>query len=660
MASSDNSKGSAKSFAPGTFDRTRKNIGPLAPDEAAAMVQKLGGEILPERDVPMDPKKLPIKKKADRPKATGMTASEAQARAGSYSSSSSSSSKATGAKAVQDLPNVNSKDLKLMNKLMMSEEYEIKPDYGVFNFLFNSKDKLSKKFCKYTLKRHAEHFDAFVTLVRSLVQMAPDSYSALISTETDIKFKILRAVSKWNPQELKSMASDMTNKNSDITIPMLIPFVRSAYRQILTVYFIGEQGVSLLIKETFEDISSLQKADKKKVQTIAKQAITEWVYIYEQIAKGLYPLLMRMSSTVYVEYPKFFTQQINQILQFVGLSAYDIIRPEKRKKVKIEDEAEEKKEDKNEAGKKDEVVETGLKLLEQLFPKAGFLDLESHPDMYPYFDPIYKFQEGFNMLSAENPLQVTIVLLKILDDLFHGCRNIDFNIQGDEELAQIPDTINAVIGDWSYYIDELFFKVYCEDLKSFMNSLYTQDDYATTQYGKETINNILWSTKLYFLPHFKFNAPTLTHPRNMSNCKPLYARTEYIRAVFTKLGRRIDDAAIGRRPVLGVTNPWERYKFDIPNALSKRMDVLLGAKKDNNSTGAHNANLIKYTMCIMAVLDWWINNSSSPAYTGNPDKFYRSSDDGRPEFSTDMRTDQNQLFADAVKKAASAAKAAKN
>lgn len=54
----------------------------------------------------------------------------------------------------------------------------------------------------------------------------------------------------------------------------------------------------------------------------------------------------------------------------------------------------------------------------------------------------------------------------------------------------------------------------------------------------------------------------------------------------------------------------------------------------------------------MAVLDWWINNDSSPAYTADPMNIYRiSKEDGKPAFSVPERTDQNKLFAEAIKAA---------
>ena len=667
----------SRAFAPGTLEQTRKNIGAIDPAEALAMQKKLGGEILPERPTPINMDNLPKRRQVvvgGHVKASGLSSSDVASRSAAASSSvtggKSSASvnnlvKKTG-KAVKtdaDLPAITSKNLKLMNRLMQSDEYNLKPDYGLLNFIFGlsskNKEKINRGFGKYTIKKHVEHMQTFISTLKSFIQIAPATYKAKIAAETDLKFKFLRTVGKWTMRDMKMLALSLEDEADNLTVPMLIPFVKAVYHELITIYYIGEQQVPALIKEIYADIAQYPNMDILKLEKLAKEGITEWIYVYNQIIKGMYPLLMRMCSSEYVEFPTFFTAKIAQILSFLGLSKFDLLLPEKKKKVnpaiqKAKEEEERKKAEeaaKPVSGKKDEIVDAGLKILEQLFPDAGFSHLDSHPDMYPYFQPLYKFNDGFNMLNPHNGLQVEIVLIKILDDLFHGCRNINFNIKADEKLSAIDDSVTDVMGDWGFYIDDTFEKNYAEYLRNFMNTLYTQSDYASTNYGKELINSMYWGQKLYFLPHLKFNAPTLSKPRSDNKFKAIYLRTEYIRNVFTVLARRIDENAAAKKPVLGVINPWERYNFDIPNVISKRLDVLLGAKRPDDSTAATNANLIKYTLCIMAVLDWWVNNKESPAYTTDSTLFYRTSGKGVPEFSAPERSDQNQLFAEAVKKA---------
>lgn len=159
---------------------------------------------------------------------------------------------------------------------------------------------------------------------------------------------------------------------------------------------------------------------------------------------------------------------------------------------------------------------------------------------------------------------------------------------------------------------------------------------------------MLWQTKYNFLPYFEFEQLLLEKPKNDSQYRPMCIRVGFLLKFFTTLSRNID-AAKGQGTVMGIQNPWDKYQFDIPNVVSKRMDVLLGAKKMTDSA-ATNANLIKYSLMVVAVLDWWVNNPSSPAYSTDPNKIYRiNREDGAPEFSVPTRTDQNKLFADRVR-----------
>ena len=153
------------------------------------------------------------------------------------------------------------------------------------------------------------------------------------------------------------------------------------------------------------------------------------------------------------------------------------------------------------------------------------------------------------------------------------------------------------------------------------------------------------------MPHFEFEQLLLEKPSNDGKYIPLCLRTDFLRHVFTTLSKEIDKQSGTQGIVLGVSNPWAKYEFDIPNPVSKRMDVLLGRKSQGESA-ATNANIIKYAMCLVSVLDWWINNVESPAYSVSGSSIYRISEtDGGPAFSVPVRSDQNKLFADSIKSA---------
>ena len=640
-------------WAPGTLDRTRKAIGQLDPGEAEIMSKKLGGEVMYERSDGSS-------SSGKSSKGTGRLIR--QTSSGNSENTSGSDATANGQRGngtrrrQEELATVTPKLSSLFDKLMMRDEYGIKPNYGLFNFIKyfqqNGHEQVVPEFCTVTLKHHVENLSGFITVIKTLIQIAPASYKAKIASGNEIKFKFLRMIAGWTMQSVKLAHIELMDLPQPYVVQDLIPYIRAVYKLLIQVYYYGENKIPKLIKEIYTDEVSYPESPQEKLSSLAKEAITSWLYIQNEIVKKCYPLLMRMCSDTFEEYPDFFKIKVADILKFVGLHKYDLLLPEKAKAVKTED-----SEKKNktalapEKGVKDQIVMTGIKLLDQLFPQAGFTQLENHPDMYPYFQPLYHFADGFNVLSPENPMQVTVVLIRILEDFFVGCRNIDFT-PVSTAVSKENDSISSVMDDWSAYRENVFEKLYCDPLNDLVNQIYSQDDYEDSQFGKKLITSLLWQTQWHFLPNFKFDQLILERPQDESKYRPLFLRTDFARSYFTEAVSLCDKVASMRGDVSMISNPWEHYKFDISNEISKRLDTLLGGNNTTATTNANNANLLKYTLCILSVLDWWINNPESPAYSTNPRRIYRiSEEDGKPKFSVPERNDQNKLFAAQIRAA---------
>ncbi len=648
---SDEFRSKTADWEPGTLEKTRKNIGSLTDSEAKEMTHILGGEIMYEKTSSGSSSISGSKQ------GTGRIVRNQSSGSGDSSMNSTTTSGtgvATAAKKrnKETLPPVSKKTASLMNKVMMSYEYQIKPNYGIFNFILsfqkNGTERIIPSFYEHTLKNHIAQMETFITVIKTLIQISPATYKAKIVNEQDSKFKFLRMVAGWTMSPIKSEYNILQSIGEPLIVQDLIPLIRALYKPLVTVYYYGDNKIPKLIKEIYNDEIAYPDAPKAKLSDMAKQAITQWLYINNEIIKKCYPLLMRMCSDTFNTYDDFFRLQIADILKFVELHKFDLLLPEKQK-------PEEKKEEKKSApapqkGIKDNTVLTGLKLLEQLFPQAGFSNLESHPDMYPYFQPLYKFPEGFNLLHPDNPVQVTIVLQRIIEDCFFGLRNINFIVP--DNTKQGAETIHDVLTEWSAYREDTFGNLYCSPLKSLVDSTYSQPDFAGSQYGKKLYTSLLWQTTYHFMPSFKFDQLLLEHPSDESKYKPLFVRTDFVRKYLTLVVNECDKAAKTRDVVKLVGNPWDHYRFDLQNEVSKRLDVLLGGQNHSANTNATNANLIKYTLCFVAVLDWWLNNPESPAYGTDPMHVFRvSPDDGKPLFSVPEREDQNKLFAEAIKAA---------
>ena len=645
-------------WEPGTLDNTRRNIGPIDETEAKRMMQKLGGEVFTEKSVPIDYSALPKSKQYSK-RVVGRPASSVASQTSKTDIPAGGKiGFATKEKPVKyaSLPELNPKERALMDRIMMSDDYKIKPNYGIFNFVRkfkkNGNESVRKGFVEYNLQKHVDHFQEFITTVKSIIQISPDTYKSKILSAGEDKFRFLKMVGAWTTKDIKKCLFDLQDAE-EVTVAMMVPFVKEMYRNLIKIYYLGELRISNFFKDIYTDLTKYPKFDLKKAQLLSKTGINEWFYLYSQIIKGLYPLLMRMSSNKFEYYPDFFTAQTSNILSFLELTKFDLLLPNKKSEKSAETKPEEKTEEeeteeKKEENQKSDLVNAGLKLLDTFFPDAGFDRLETLPDMYPYFQPFYEFRDGYNLLAPENPLQITVTLLRITEDIFQGLRNVVFSEEKEEYLSSEGEKLSTVLGEWSLYREVLFERDYADQITDFVNNEYSQTDYKSTLFGKKLITSMLWQTKYNFLPYFEFEQLLLEKPKNDSQYRPMCIRVGFLLKFFTTLSRNID-AAKGQGTVMGIQNPWDKYQFDIPNVVSKRMDVLLGAKKMTDSA-ATNANLIKYSLMVIAVLDWWVNNPSSPAYSTDPNKIYRiNREDGAPEFSVPTRTDQNKLFADRVR-----------
>lgn len=650
-------------WEPGTLDNTRRNIGSISTEEAARMAKVLGGEVFTEKSAPINYDALPKKAPAYAHRATGKSASSISIAPSARPPASESQKKAV---SVSGLPEIPPKEAAKMDKLMMSDDYKIKQNYGIFNFVRklkkNGTELVSKSFIEFSLKADVDHIQALAASVKTIVQLAPDSYKAKIMNEEHDKFRLLRAIGNWTLSTYRTLLVDLQTHADTVTVGMMSPFIKAVYRDMLKIYYLGETNIPNLIKDVYADLIKYPKAEQPRLLKLSKEALTEWLHVYTQVIKGLYPLLMRMCSQKYEAFPYFFMNQTSAIFSFLGINKFDLLLPQKKGEQtaqaddgQAEDaEKTEENEEKQEAqkpGPTDDMVRAGLNLLNTLFPQAGFNQLETMPDMFPYFEPMYDFDDGYNVIAPENPLMITMVLLHISEDIFQGCRNIQFSKEPENDKSD-KDTLAVALNEWSAYREIVFEKNYLDELLELVNKQYTKNEFKSSQPGKKLIMSLLWQTKYNFLPHFEFEQLLLEKPNNDSKQRPLCLRVKFLKDAFLAMSQGADNAAKDKGTVVGVANPWDRYEFDIPNIVSKRMDVLLGAKRGDKETAATNANLIKYAAYVLSVLDWWINSKDSPAYSTDSSKIYRINEkDGGPAFSVPLRSDQNKLFADAVKAA---------
>ena len=315
-------------YEPGELDKVRKNLGDISPEEAMRVASVLGGEIgiekTPQYDNFSKSRGVYVKNKQDRPIITRNPVS---------SSISNNRTIEPFPKALT-LPNISPKDKSIIDKLMASPEYKIKRPQNFINFLFSIgklPDRVSADFISITLLNYIGHIQKFTSCVKRLMSAGSELYKEKIKTIFSPKYKMLNFVTQIDLNITQDLYKQLQKTPNQITVTRLIPFIKSIYKPLITLYFLGEGRITAYIKTVYAEIAPDSKVPDETLLQYTKEACTEWIYINGQVIKGLYPLLLRMCGTEFVSYPKFFNTKISKILEFLDMTKFDLILPEDKK-----------------------------------------------------------------------------------------------------------------------------------------------------------------------------------------------------------------------------------------------------------------------------------------------------------------------------------------
>jgi len=256
------------------------------------------------------------------------------------------------------------------------------------------------------------------------------------------------------------------------------------------------------------------------------------------------------------------------------------------------------------------------------------------------------------LIANTDPMQQISILMHILDDFFISLRYINFGtITGaDGHPVRIFDELSEILNNWRAYIENSFSKDYLPRLNEYCRLLENSEDARRTPYGRKTINELHWIKRLYFLPYYKFESIG-PPPFPKQDIIPVYSLARKIRKNLTAVAKGIEKGvraggAATKAPCEGINNPWEKYNFQVPNPISRRLDMLLAPERRNNAT------LLFFTLSVVTVLDYIINNENSWAYENRPGPLFRSvKNEGMiPVFGVDEKLDADQIFRNTLKK----------
>jgi len=679
-------------YAPGELSRVRDKLGVTDVNEARRMAELLGGEVGKERDIVEDSnaaKKSPASR--GRGRRIDITAPDLE-------SGRSSRVRASGPYPGDD-PSVPAK-LNYSERVKIDQYagqvvFEIKSSMqvltSVFSFFKEPVDYVNPRFVTVRMNEYYSKIEKMVTAARNLFPKNNSKRNNQLKRTSIFVYKMLDIIRGWNIEQLAGGIAELQAHPRSVKVTDFAEVLRGIYRPLFILEDLSIDNFKSAFKLIYKIlyIESPMEA-KQKYQDVIRNIVASLADIRRSVHFGLYPLLMKLISNRFINYERFFIERRRRYLAFLNITETEQLNaadlsPQQIESIDVEtlqkelseepaasDEAaedgsvQEKKEEedpndpkvierkaKENAEKAERKArEQGRAALEAIFPKAGWEKLEEYPDLYPYFSGLYSLRHGYELISPGDPLQQVFVLLHIMDDLLIGMRNVNFGaITGpDGKPVNVNSELGDLINNWRRNIEDSFSRDYLPRLSEYCRMLENSGDARVTPYSRKQMNELHWIKRLYFLPYYKFESLG-PPPFPKQDIISIYTEIRKLRKYLTVVAKGIENGmraggAAKRAPCDGINNPWDAYNFQVPNTVSKRMEMILPPERRVNAT------LIFFTLSSATVLDFLVNNENSWAYVTRPGPLFRSirNEGITPIFGIDDKIDADKIFKDSIKK----------
>jgi diguanylate cyclase (GGDEF)-like protein len=576
-----------------------------------------------------------------------------------------------------------------MNILAARPEYQLKTRAeaiaSIFSFLFPVRDTVHPRFIRNGDTIFYQHIEDLVVSIRNLVAFNKKSTSQRM--KPSFYQDVINVLKDWNIETIHWELSRLQKHPRNVSVSRCTVLWRELYKPIVKLMLLDPYyHIELALKRLYRlDILTYPKGSNAEQNIREYYAVVkdELPYILEDLKRRCYPLLMKLCSDTFSPYDRFFDEKQPHILEFLGLAPEDLLLPPKNESeyrggaqesevqgseeqesdeqedgeqdrgegeqeetegevAADEDEHEENGQTEEEAAEAGEgtleeaagetfppEVKRGLQLLDQLFPYAGFDRIEQYPDFYAYFQPLFGYPRGTELISPEDPLLTVIVLISIIQELFFGFRSIHFGGVTDDQgrYRDVQELISENTDSWYLFIDELLSKHYASQLYEYCRQIERSVQFKASSYGQKMASDLMWIKRLYFFPYLSFTAVQGPRPSIGSHLPRLYEVTAQLKSILSRVVLNIDR----RNEYSGdsVKNWNTKYWFEIENHVSRRLKYLLGQQvplgfSDPSITKDSNAMLLLYTLSIITVLDYLINDPESFFYAQEEPPLYRT------------------------------------
>ena len=577
-----------------------------------------------------------------------------------------------------------------MDKLCGQAEFEIKSSgqvvVSMLSILSEPVDYVNPAFVNRRMNDYYKRIETLVTAVRTLLPRNNLKRNEKLKKASPFAFAILDTLRYWNIDQISTNLSRIQTRPRNVKMSDFPEILREIYKPM---YILEQLDSETHIKGAFKLLYKVLFLEnpteaKGKYQELIRTALLSYSTITRDIRYQLYPMLLKTLSNCWIPYENFFQERKNRVRAFLQVTERNRISPQMENAASAEEVAsiaeetaeaqaaeehpetqevfdesnmdepltEEERQKKQTMESKTKALEKGLSALETLFPKAGWDRITLYPDLYPYFSDVFSLKKGAELIAPTDPVQQVNILTRILEELFFGLRYVVFGVilGPDGNPERMDDAMSRIINNWQRLLEASFDKEYLPRLAEYCHLLENTAESRTSNYAKRLLNELHWAKRLYFLPYYKFES-IMPPPFQKNSTDSLYPEVRSLRRYLTAIAAGIEQGnkrggADTRAPCDGIDNPWDPYVFQVPNPVSKRLDLLLAPKKRNN------ASLIFFTLAITVVLDQLLNDEESWAYSDRAGFLFRSEngEGARPLFGTESDVDTELLFKQALKK----------
>ncbi len=561
-----------------------------------------------------------------------------------------------------------------MDKLASGADFEIKSLWQVIHaaisFLVRPTDYVSSYFVSKRLSEYYKDIEILTVATRNMFPRNNIERNAQIKRMSPFAYSVLDTIRYWNIERIAGDISKMQAHPRAVKVKDLEDIVKAVFKPLFILEKLSPKDhikscYNILYKHLFVE----NPQDSGKYQKLVQSAIGSFLIIHKEIRYRLYPLFMKLVSDQCFSYDEFFLRRRNRIMALLGVTEEDQIVPqdviarkiipnEKMEEGEEEIATPEKKEEKREVEKEKQsrvseaersIVAKGLRNLETVFPEAGWDKLSSYPDLYPYFRSVLGLKKSFELLSPNDPMQQCAILILIVEELLVGLRSVRFTaIENSDRNEDLAEEMNTIINNWNDYVEETFFREYLKRLEEYCNTLAESSESRNSPFARRLLDEMCFAKRLYFFPflHYATQNSATAQGFQRKNLPSISREVRKLRHALTIAAESIEQTLKeGESPDAqiscpGIENPWKPYVIQVASPLWRRLDALLGVKKRNN------ASLIFFTLSVVAVLDFFLNNSESWAYDPPSETIFRSVNNAGvlPQFGVDEKIDAEAIF----------------